>query len=197
MADKTANTEEVKDETLKDNPVDTQEDTQVENNQPEEDKNWKMVRAKLKALEEENAKFKEAEKLRQEEELKKKGEYQQLLEQKERELEEYRTSIQKAKASNQLNSELVKHNLNPEAISLVENKALELAELDSEGNVTNLTDVIANLSQQYQFLFRQQVKTINPVGTQTNNGTPKYTIEQIKAMPISERPKNWTSLIIN
>lgn len=168
----------------------------VQDTKPEEDKNWKATREHIKKLEKKLQAYEDEKKQEEEAKMKAQGEYQQLLETREKELAEFKTRIRTTNAQKQLATELAKQNIRPEAIELVEAQALKKAEIDEDGNITNVGDILVDISTNYSFLFDNKPGSKTPPVVTSTQQSQTMTFENIKNMSASERPKDWINQII-
>ena len=81
-------------------------------------------------------------------------------------------------------------------LALATNALATQLTLNENGEITNIDDIIADTKTQSPSLFSDpnKVRTVPATGSQPNQ-KGKLTLEDIKNMPISERPKNWTQLV--
>lgn len=181
-------------------PTDVQpkpEETQEEANNRIANAKFKEMRLKTQELESKLAKYEEAQRLEEEAKLKEQGEYQKLLEQKEEEIKRFKEQSTLIEKKRQIQTKLLQSNIQPEMVELLEIKALELATTDETGSVNNLDEIVTQLATNYGSAFTdsKKVKPFNGNTPTSNQNNGQLTIEQIKSMPIADRPKNWVSLI--
>lgn len=148
--------------------------------------------AKLKEYEAKEQKRKEEEELQKQKKLEEEGKWQELLEAQKAQLQKERTKAAKL----QLKSQLQSQGINPELVDLTTDALSSRLELSDDGEPSNIDSLIEETKTSSPSLFSQpnKVKTVPSTGSQVPTG--KLTIEQIKAMPLSERPKDWHKQIL-
>jgi hypothetical protein len=175
-----------KDEVLK-TPEVKEGDQEIE--QPKKSEGGKL-RDNLEKTLAELAKYKEAEKQREEDEARKKGDFEELLRQKEEEIKELKSQATQEKIQNSLSKALRKKSLNPEFEELVTNYAKDQIELDEQGNSTNLDLVVEELAGKYPSAFKNsKVPTGKVPTTGGSSATGRLSMADYRKLSYAEREK--------
>ena len=154
--------------------------TQVADEQKTEDKSQTQggaLRAKLEETIKKNNELSEKLKVYEDQELERKqkqleeeGKYNESLELKDKEYREKLADNEQKRISAQLEAELIKAGADPESADLLISKAREQITLDSDGNMTNTSEVLNGLKDKYDPIFKRKS---SKVGVSVNTGTNK------------------------
>lgn len=148
--------------------------------------------AKNKEYEAKEQKRKEQEELENQKKLEEEGKWKEALEAEKARLRKERTKSAKLALKAQLQSQGV----NPELVDITTDALSSKLELSEDGEPSNIDILIEQIKEQSPSLFSQpnKVKVIPSTGSQTPTG--KLTLEEIKKMPLADRPKDWHKQIL-
>lgn len=159
------------------------EDLNQDNN--EQDKNWKALREQAKKereerkqLEAELEKYRKLEEEREKQELEKKGEYEKLIALEKEKLAKQQAKLLEDKLKAKMEAELIKNGANPDMAELLVDKAVKQAQLNEDGDVTNLDDIISSTKSTYSDIFKPVQKKTPPAQNPQGNVQGKLTKEQ-------------------
>jgi hypothetical protein len=148
--------------------------------------------AKNKEYEAKEQKRKEQEEFEKQKKLEEEGKWKEALEAQKAKLQNERSKTAKL----QLKTKLQAEGINPELVSLTTDALSSRIQLSDEGEPNNLDTLIEEIKTNSPSLFSQpnKVKVVPSTGSQPAGN--KLTIEEIKKMPLADRPKDWHKLIL-
>lgn len=176
-----------KDEVLQPEP----EKTSGEDKEQKQPTEGGMLRKKLEETLAELNKYKAQEQKLKEEEAKKKGDYEELLRQKEEKISELENKHKQALIEANLSQAFSKVKVKDEFTDLIMEKGKHLIEFDESGNIKNLDDVVSELSSKYPSAFNaQKPNTFGNVPTAQSQPTSnRYTMAEWKTMNMEARQR--------
>ena len=166
-------------------------ETSGEDKEPKQPTEGGMLRKKLEETLAELNKYKTQEQLLKEEEAKKKGDYEELLRQKEERISELENKHKQALIEANLSQAFSRVKVKEEFTDLIMEKGKHLIEFDESGAIKNLDDVVNNLSSTYPSAFNaQKTNTFGNVPTaQSQSNSNRYTMAEWKTMGMESRQR--------
>lgn len=167
------------------------EKTNGEDTQPKQPTEGGMLRKKLEETLAELNKYKTQEQQLKEEEAKKKGDYEELLKQKEDKISELENKHKQALIEANLSQAFSRVKVKDELSDLIMEKGKDLIQFDDLGQISNLDDVVNELSTKYPSAFNaQKPNTFGNVPTVSNPSTSnRYSMQEWKSMGFDARQR--------